>query len=115
MKGVCVLFLIGLATVAFAQQDAIVSHIPRKPVESSAIATIGYSKRLHTLEVEFRNGAIYRYDDVPLYVYNDLITADSKARFYDHNIRRRYHSLHVRPRTQRGNAAQPGQLAPDHQ
>ena len=100
MKGVRALLLIAFATAAFAQQDAIVSHIPRKPVESTAIAAIGYSKRLHTLEVEFRNGAIYRYLDVPIATYNDLLTADSKARFYDRNIRRHYHSVHVRPRSQ---------------
>ena len=29
---------------------AIISHIPRVPVDSTAIAAIGYSKRLHALE-----------------------------------------------------------------
>ena len=100
MKAVRVLLLIAFATRAFAEQEAIVSHIPRKPVESSAIAAIGYSTRLRALEVEFRNGAIYRYLNVPIATYNDLLTADSKARFYDRNIRRHYQSLHVRPRSQ---------------
>ncbi len=45
---------------------AIVSHIPRQPVESSAIAKIGYSKRRHILEIEFVNGAVYRYLNVPI-------------------------------------------------
>ena len=38
----------------------IVSRIKRVPVESTALATVGYSKRLRALEIEFRNGAIYR-------------------------------------------------------
>ncbi len=74
----------------------IVSHIPRDPVDSSAIAKIGYSKRRHILEIEFINGAVYRYLNVPLGVYRDLMSAESKARFYDSKIRRHYHSVLVR-------------------
>ena len=76
----------------------ITSHIPRRPVESAAIAAIGYSKRRHILEIEFVNGAIYRYFDVPPAVHRDLMSAASKARFYDSNIRRRYRSIPIRPR-----------------
>jgi hypothetical protein len=76
----------------------IISHIPREPVHSSAIEKVGYSKRRHILEIEFVNGAIYRYLDVPLPVYDNLISAESKARFYDLNIRRHYWSVCVRPR-----------------
>ena len=79
--------------------SAIVSRIKRVPVESSAIATVGYSKSIRALEIEFRNGAIYRYLDVPANVYEALLRARSKARFYDENIRHRYRSLHVRRRT----------------
>ena len=76
----------------------IVSRIRREPVQSTAIATVGYSKRLHALEIEFVNGAVYRYFDVPAPLHRDLIVAQSKARFYDHNIRGKYRSIHVRPR-----------------
>lgn len=74
----------------------IISHIPRQPVESTAIAKIGYSKRRHILEIEFVNGAVYRYLDVPPTVYRDLMSAESKARFYDANIRRHHRSVLVR-------------------
>ncbi len=98
--------LLLIAVAAFATPDslpaqsreAIVSHIRRAPVESSAIATIGYSKRRHALEIEFINGATYRYLDVPNSLYRKLIAAESKARFYDQNIRGRYRSVHVKPR-----------------
>ena len=78
--------------------EAIVSHIRREPVDSTAIATIGYSKKLRALEIEFGNGATYRYLDVPSSLYRELITAKSKASFYDKNIRGRYRSVHVKPR-----------------
>jgi hypothetical protein len=76
----------------------IVSHIPREPVHSTAIGRVGYSKRRHVLEIEFVNGAIYRYLDVPSSVYRDLISAESKARFYDFNIKGKYRSARVQPR-----------------
>ena len=76
----------------------IVSHIAREPVQSSAIAQVGYSKRRHILEIEFVNGAIYRYFDIPVSVHRDLMSAESKARFYDSNVRRHYRSVLIRSR-----------------
>ena len=73
----------------------VVSRIPRKPVQSTAIAKIGYSKRRHILEIEFVNGAVYRYLDVPPAIYRGLMSAESKTRFYDSNIRKHCRSLLV--------------------
>ena len=81
-----------------ADDSIIVSRIRRVPVESTALAAVGYSKRLRALEIEFRNGAIYRYLDVSPGVHTALMAAPSKARFYHENIRGKYRSLHVRPR-----------------
>lgn len=80
------------------QQDAITSRITRTHVDSSAIASVGYSNRLHALEIEFRKGPIYRYLHVPKKIYRELMAAHSKARYYDHNIRHRFRSVHVKPR-----------------
>jgi KTSC domain len=74
----------------------IVSHIPRQPVQSRATAKIGYSKHRHILEIEFVNGAVYRYLHVPPAMYRDLMSAESKARFYDSNVRRHFRSVLVR-------------------
>jgi hypothetical protein len=92
--------LFAVATLA-AEPDnrtSIISHIRRVPIQSTALATVGYSKRLRALEIEFRNGAIYRYLDVAPDVYDALLNARSKARFYDDYIRHKYRSFHVRPR-----------------
>ena len=77
--------------------------IPRQQVQSTAIAAVGYSKRRHILEIEFVNGAIYRYFDMPRAVHRELMSSESKARFYDSNIRRRYRSIPIRPRQKGGN------------
>lgn len=84
-----------------AESDVVISRIRRQPVESSAVAAIGYSRRLHALEIEFENGAIYRYLDVPGTLYRKLMSAGSKTRFYDEHVRGQYKSLHVRPRVDR--------------
>jgi hypothetical protein len=76
----------------------ITSRIPRQSVQSSAIAKVGYSKRRHILEIEFVNGAVYRYFDIPLSMHRDLMSAESKARFYDSKIRTHYRSVLVRQR-----------------
>ena len=96
----CIVIVIGCNAWAEPSPtpDHITSRIPRQSVQSTAIAKIGYSKRRHIFEIEFVNGAIYRYFDVPLSVYRELMSAESKARFYDSNIRKHYRSVLVRPR-----------------
>ncbi|HYR23228.1 MAG TPA: KTSC domain-containing protein [Chthoniobacterales bacterium] len=79
-------------------RTAVTSHIPRERVASKVIASVGYSKRRQILEIEFVNGAVYRYLQVAPSVYRDLIAADSKARYYDINIKGNYPSVRVRPR-----------------
>jgi hypothetical protein len=76
--------------------EPIVSHIPRQHVQSTAIANVGYSKRRHILEIEFVNGAIYRYLDVSPSVYRDMIKAESKARYYLAYIKGNYQSIRIR-------------------
>ena len=91
----------------------ITSQIPRQAVQSSAIAKIGYSKRHHILEIEFVNGAVYRYFDIPLSVYRDLMSAESKARFYDSNIKKHYRSVLVRPRQKQEPPDRPAAIRKD--
>jgi len=91
----------GADSAKAGDSNRIVSHIPRESVNSTAIAKVGYSKRRRILEIEFVNGAIYRYLDVPPSVYRDLMSAESKAGFYDFNIRRHYRSVLVQSRQQK--------------
>jgi hypothetical protein len=106
MRRMVLVFCISIALVAPAWPEPsptptanhINSRIPRQSVQSTAIAKVGYSKRHHILEIEFVNGAVYRYFDVPVLVYRDLMSSQSKAGFYDSNVKRHYRSLLVRPR-----------------
>ncbi len=85
-------------SAASPARTAVTSRIPRESVASQGIAAIGYSKRRHILEIQFVNGAVYRYLQVAPSVHRDLMAADSKARYYDANIKGNYASVRVRPR-----------------
>ena len=76
--------------------DEILSRIQRHPVESTNVASVGYSRRLHALEIEFTRGAIYRFLEVPVEVYRAFLASDSKGHFIAEHIRRHYRFLRVR-------------------
>lgn len=58
----------------------------RLPVNSSNLVAIGYEKDSLILEIEFRQ-AVYRYADVPSYIYEELMNADSKGSYHHQNIK----------------------------
>ena len=62
----------------------------RQPVTSSSIASIGYDAPSTTLEVEFTNGQIYQYFDVPESVHTELMHASSHGEYFARNIRSKF-------------------------
>jgi len=62
----------------------------REVVESSSLRSIGYDRRTATLEIEFDGGGVYRYEDVPLEIWQGLRQADSKGKFFQANVRDRF-------------------------
>ena len=62
----------------------------RKSVTSSNIASIGYDETSETLEIEFKNGGVYQYFDVPQGVYNGIMSASSHGEYLAHNIKGHY-------------------------
>jgi hypothetical protein len=62
----------------------------RVSVSSSNIASVGHDESSQTLEVEFLNGSIYEYYDVPEYVYQELITAASVGSYFSQRIKNVY-------------------------
>jgi curved DNA-binding protein CbpA len=65
--------------------------ILRTGVKSSNIISVGYDKNLKVLQVEFLNGSIYQYYEVPEQVFTDLLKTASKGKFFNSQI-----SLHFR-------------------
>ena len=62
----------------------------RLPVDSSMLASIGYSPDRSRLELEFRDGALSCFFDVPEAYFQELMTADSKGTYFNRNIRNRF-------------------------
>ncbi|HEX2875039.1 MAG TPA: KTSC domain-containing protein [Polyangiaceae bacterium] len=49
--------------------------------------SIGYDRATRTLEVEFKNGGVYLYDDVPPELWSELRRAASKGQFFQERVR----------------------------
>ncbi|MBX2991477.1 MAG: KTSC domain-containing protein [Bacteroidetes bacterium] len=59
-------------------------------VDSSHISAVGYDSDNGTLEIQFKNGTVYQYFDVPSYEYDGLMAAESKGEYANQNIYKRY-------------------------
>ena len=67
----------------------------RIPVSSSNVASVGYDLKTQTLEVEFQNGNVYQYFDVTQDVYDGLMSAESKGKFLNAQIKGCYRYARV--------------------
>lgn len=97
-SGLTILLCLAPLEAADHSVPPLISRIPREAVESRGLASVGYSKRLHALEIEFHDGSIYRYLDVPPFHHRNLMAAESKASYYNHYLRGKYRCLRVKPR-----------------
>ncbi len=62
----------------------------RVPVQSRDIAIIGYEEKTLTLEVAFRGGGVYHYQNVPAEIYKNLMSATSHGTYFNQNIKDSY-------------------------
>ena len=67
----------------------------RTPVSSSNLASVGYEPTSLTLEIEFRNGSVYQYFDVPEFEFRGLMQANSHGTHFGANIRDRYRYIRL--------------------
>jgi hypothetical protein len=71
----------------------------RDRLDSSSLASVGYDAARRVLEVEFLNGGVYEYRDVPEEKYNGLLEADSKGRYLNAEVKPNHpcHRLQAAP------------------
>ncbi len=68
----------------------------RVNVVSTNIRSIGYDASTMILEVEFNNGTVYQYYDVPEDLYEGIMTAESHGKFLASYIKKGgYHYAQV--------------------
>ncbi|NJM53485.1 MAG: KTSC domain-containing protein [Blastocatellia bacterium] len=68
----------------------------RIAVESSNLASVGYDEAAKMLEIQFHSGGIYQYDNVKKEFYDELMKAESKGRYFLHEIKGVYSYRRVR-------------------
>jgi len=66
------------------------------PVHSRLLATMAYDHNQAVLQLEFCDGTVYQYFQVPRQTYQDLLQADSKGTYFNRYVRNvfRYAPLH---------------------
>lgn len=62
----------------------------REPVTSSNLVSVGYEPASETLEVEFKKSGIYQYYNVPEFMHERLMSADSIGTFFNAEIKNAY-------------------------
>ena len=67
----------------------------RAPVVSSSIVSVGYDATLFELEIEFQNGRVYRYLQVPVAAYRLLLQAPSIGEYVNRVIKSRFEARAV--------------------
>jgi hypothetical protein len=69
--------------------------VERAPVTSSSVASVGYDATRFELEIEFRNGRVYRYLQVPAAAYRLLLQAPSIGEYVNTVIKPRFEARAV--------------------
>jgi hypothetical protein len=62
----------------------------RVAVESKALKSLGYDTKSSCLEIEFHNGNVYRYEQVPVSVYEWLLRVPNKGGFITRVLEPKY-------------------------
>ncbi len=57
------------------------------PVSSSNLRAVGYDAINLFLDIKFHEGHVYRYFNVPLNIYNGLMSAVSHGKYFDQYIK----------------------------
>lgn len=67
----------------------------RIPVDSRTMVSVGYDADSGILEIEFVNGRLYQYFDVPPARFDELLGSDSAGRYFNAAIRGHYRYARV--------------------
>lgn len=66
-------------------------------LQSTLLNAATYQEQTAILELEFRSGSNYRYSDVPIQAYQELVLSESKGQYFNQHIRNRYTYTKIAP------------------
>lgn len=64
-------------------------------LESTLLESAAYDGALQILFLQFRDHALYNYYEVPADVYDELLNAPSKGKYFNSRVRGRYRHQRV--------------------
>lgn len=64
-------------------------------VSSTNLSRVRYDDNKNTLEIEFQGGRVYQYFDVPKQIFEGLLKAESKGKFFHEQIKGHYRYARV--------------------
>lgn len=67
-------------------------------IQSSMMTSAEYDEDARALDITFTSGKTYRYLNVPVEIYVELLDAESKGEFFNENIRDAFVFAEVRRR-----------------
>lgn len=65
-------------------------------VNSSNLSAVGYNPTTETLSIEFHDGGLYEYHNVPQKIYEELMNSSSKGKYFHRFIKDYYHTIKLR-------------------
>ena len=71
----------------------------RKPISSTNIKSVGYDPNKRTLQIEFKRGTVYDYEDVPQTMFDKFMASKSKGKFFISDIRDAFKWRRLDPET----------------
>ena len=74
------------------EEKKMVNHM----VISSEIEWIGYEHKDRMLQVEFIDGPVYRYQEVPHAIFEEFLQASSHGRYFESNVKNKFEHRRIR-------------------
>ena len=72
-----------------------VIYLERLPVKSRILRSVGYDASTKILEIEFQNGLVYQFLNVPPKVSADLMRSDEIGKYFTDKVRSRFQTKQV--------------------
>jgi hypothetical protein len=66
--------------------------VDRQPVKSRILRSVGYNDSAKILEIEFQNGQIYQFSEVPPKVFADLMHSGEIGKYFSEKVRPKFQS-----------------------
>ena len=85
----------GKCSPACQTQVAYVASVEMVPVHSHHLAAVGYDAATRVLHIEFRDGHVYAYSDVPEIVHEKLMAVKSHGAHFSHFIHDKYPAVRI--------------------